>query len=60
MEKVIKKRRAKGQAAIGDIHATKLIVTSMIEDELKQRQAKTQKLKEMRLAAAKDAASPIR
>lgn len=56
MQEQVKKRRKKGPAAIGDINVTKVIATSMIEDELKERQAKTQRLRELRLSAGKDEA----
>ena len=52
MAKIVKKRRPRGQAAIGDINATKVVATSMIADELKLLLEKTQRLRDLRLAAS--------
>jgi hypothetical protein len=51
MEKFAKKRRPRGQGALGNVHETKLIATSIIEQELKHTLEKSQRLREARLAA---------
>lgn len=48
MSDIKKKRRPKGQAAIGDIYQTKLVVTAMINDEADERRKKTERLRALR------------
>jgi hypothetical protein len=46
----IKKRRPKGQAALGNIDKTKVIATAMIHDEAEERRKKTERLRALRAA----------
>ena len=46
-----KTRRPKGQAAIGDIHQTKVVVAAMIRDEAEERRKKTERLRALRNGA---------
>jgi hypothetical protein len=46
----IKKRRPKGQAALGNIDRTKAIATAMISDEAEERRKKTERLRALRAA----------
>lgn len=48
-EKEQKKRRPKGQAALGDVIATKAIAEAMIAQEAEERRRKTVRLRELRL-----------
>ena len=51
-----KKRRPRGPAAIGDIDETKRVFDEIISKEAEDRRAKTERLRQLRLAAA---ASPV-
>lgn len=43
-----KKRRPKGQAAIGNIDQTKIVATAMIDNDVEERRKKTERLKALR------------
>lgn len=47
-----KKRRPRGQAAIGNIDETKRIFDMIISQEAEERRKKTKRLKQLRLAAS--------
>jgi hypothetical protein len=59
MPDIKKKRRPKGQAAIGDIHQTKVVVTAMISDEAEQRRKKTEWLRALRAATLGDTVKTV-
>lgn len=48
-EKEQKKRRPKGQPALGDVIATKAVAEAMIAQEAEERRRKTERLRELRL-----------
>ncbi|KQS78830.1 hypothetical protein ASG25_09355 [Rhizobium sp. Leaf384] len=54
MTDIQKKRRAKGQPALGDIYQTKVVVTAMISDEAEERRKKTERLRALRAAGPAD------
>ena len=49
-----KKRRPKGEAALGDIHRTKTIAEAMIAEAAEARRKKTERLKALRMASTSD------
>lgn len=51
MNEQMKKRRARGEAALGNIDDTKRIVETMISRQGEERRAKTERLRQLRLAA---------
>ncbi|TCM45530.1 hypothetical protein C8J36_1219 [Rhizobium sp. PP-F2F-G48] len=51
MDEKIKKRRPKGQAALGDVYETKRVVEDMLSAQSEERRLKTDRLRALRLAA---------
>jgi hypothetical protein len=48
-DKTEKKRRPKGQAALGDLHITKIVVDDLLLKQSEERKRKTERLRALRL-----------